>query len=356
MNLGIITNIASPYQVDLFQGISSLGPAVSVLFLSESEPNRDWPVLEDAAFDFRYLSPQIDTPAGYLNPRIATAMREASCDVWVLGGSYSYPSTWLARRFAMRQDVPWIFWGERPASLRISKFKHHYLKRFFRSASGIWGVSERASALYSELAPSGVPCHTIPYSVPAIPSRASRDAVDRAGSEVRLILVGQLIDRKNPAVAIKTVSLLNQAGVAATLEIVGSGPLDGSLRRLASATGGAVVFRGSLPRDQALARLAEADVMLFPTSNDGWGLVVMESLSVGTPVVGSHQSDALLEANARAPRIARCTDIDPESISAEVVQLVEEGNLRNSEASSLAKVVAAEFATPAVARRVLAAL
>lgn len=356
MKLGIVTNVSSPYQVDLFQYISSLGQPLSVLFLSESEPNRDWPVLEDAGFNYQYLSPSIDTPAGYLNPGIEAAMAEASCDVWVLGGSYTYPSTWLARRFAMRHGIPWIFWGERPAALPLPWTKHHYVKRFFRSVSGVWGISERASALYGKLAPPSVPCHTIPYSVPASQFPDQSDLDNRTGGKVRLNLVGQLIDRKNPAVAIEAISLLNRAGLGATLEIIGIGPLNDSLRRLASATSSDVVFRGSLPRSEVLARLAYADIMLFPTSNDGWGLVVMESLSVGTPVVGSHHSDALLEANAKNPHVARCTNLDPESIAAEVRQLVEGRDFRSPEMAQSARDVAAEFTTSSVARKLLAAL
>jgi glycosyltransferase involved in cell wall biosynthesis len=43
---------------------------------------------------------------------------------------------------------------------------------------------------------------------------------------------------------------------------------------------------GFVPRDELYRRLARAHCLLVPSVREGWGLVVIEANSVGTPAVG----------------------------------------------------------------------
>jgi hypothetical protein len=52
---------------------------------------------------------------------------------------------------------------------------------------------------------------------------------------------------------------------------------------------------GHLPYDALPAVYAAADLLVFPTLADEWGLVVNEAMSAGVPVLGSVYSQAVLE-------------------------------------------------------------
>jgi glycosyltransferase involved in cell wall biosynthesis len=60
---------------------------------------------------------------------------------------------------------------------------------------------------------------------------------------------------------------------------------------LASAPTG-VEFRGSVTQAQLFAALAQADVLVFPTLSDGFGMVVSEALAHGVPVIVSDRAGA----------------------------------------------------------------
>jgi glycosyltransferase involved in cell wall biosynthesis len=68
----------------------------------------------------------------------------------------------------------------------------------------------------------------------------------------------------------------------AVMWVIGSGPMEDELRR--SAPEG-VVFLGKVSPERKLERLARAHVLIATSVREGWGLVVSEAASVGTPSV-----------------------------------------------------------------------
>jgi len=74
------------------------------------------------------------------------------------------------------------------------------------------------------------------------------------------------------------------------LRLIFAGPGDpGVLRQLALRLGVAdhCEFRGELPRPEAIRLLHRADVALFPSQAEAFGLVTLESMACGTPLIAS---------------------------------------------------------------------
>nr|WP_324289703.1 glycosyltransferase family 4 protein [Streptomyces tirandamycinicus] len=73
----------------------------------------------------------------------------------------------------------------------------------------------------------------------------------------------------------------------ARLEVLGDGPLRNELERLAGRLGvsGSVCFRGRLPWPQTLGAYDEADVLLFTSLRDSFGVQNLEAWARGVPVV-----------------------------------------------------------------------
>lgn len=83
----------------------------------------------------------------------------------------------------------------------------------------------------------------------------------------KLIYLGHLVERQGVATAIRSLSLLLGSFPKATLEVIGSGPLDGELRALATGLGldTKVVFRGFVEDHAEVERLlAGATIGLAP--------------------------------------------------------------------------------------------
>lgn len=97
-----------------------------------------------------------------------------------------------------------------------------------------------------------------------------------------LVFVGRLSANKRPDHAISAFSLFRERHPDAQLWVIGSGPEEVSLRRRQV---GGVTFLGRLPEEEKLERLARAHALVVTSVREGWGLVVTEAASVGTPTV-----------------------------------------------------------------------
>ncbi len=96
-----------------------------------------------------------------------------------------------------------------------------------------------------------------------------------------LLTVAALVPYKRVEVAIEVAKRLGR-----TIEIVGTGPQKGSLRRLA---GDNVRFLGWLSRSELRDAYRRAAALLVPNIED-FGMVTVEALACGTPVIGLESS------------------------------------------------------------------
>jgi glycosyltransferase involved in cell wall biosynthesis len=166
----------------------------------------------------------------------------------------------------------------------------------------------------------------------------------------RLACIGRLEPRKGAACAIDA---LRELPPQATLTFDGPGEPD-YLQELRSMADGRVFFRRSATEDVPEA-YAAADAVLFPvTWEEPWGLVPLEAMATGRPVIATatggaaeylvHEENALVV----APH-------DPAAIAAAVRRLADDEPLRaRLRAGGLA--TAARFSQPRFEARVVAAL
>ena len=108
---------------------------------------------------------------------------------------------------------------------------------------------------------------------------------------LRILWSGLLIHRKALHLLIRALARLPE-DVPYELRILGEGPLRARWERLARRTGVAshVVWLGRLPHGEALRQYAWADVFVFSSLRDTTGMVVVEALGAGLPVIAlDHQ-------------------------------------------------------------------
>jgi glycosyltransferase involved in cell wall biosynthesis len=124
---------------------------------------------------------------------------------------------------------------------------------------------------------------------PQIDRAAARRSLGLQASERTVAFVGNLIPRKDAGSLIRAVALLSREGAPVTALIVGAGPEDGGLRALAASEGVAaqVRFEGGRLQSELGTYYAAADALVFPSLMESFGLVAVEAMLYGTPVVGT---------------------------------------------------------------------
>lgn len=171
------------------------------------------------------------------------------CDDWMLYGPKV--DQWLAmtRRAPRLEDAAlWLFISETTRARALERFP---LRR-------------------TGLAPAGVDARTFPAA-------AERDW------DWRLLYVGRIDPRKGIDTAVDALASLP----GATLDVVGSGDREHH-EALRARAGERVRFRALVPREELGEVYAEADAVLFPVNwVEPWGLVPLEAMAVGRPVVAT---------------------------------------------------------------------
>lgn len=115
----------------------------------------------------------------------------------------------------------------------------------------------------------------------------ARAALGRAGSEPWVLVVGHLIERKDPLLALR--SFVEGAPEQARLFYVGRGPLEGELRAEVERRGVAdrVELLGERPPEELATWYAASDALLLTSSREGRPNVVLEALAASLPVVAT---------------------------------------------------------------------
>ncbi len=159
-----------------------------------------------------------------------------------------------------------------------------------RLSSGVVAVSESSARLFD--GKRGARVRVIYNGVEQSPE-TDRDQ-DRArrikDGAIRLAVVGTLTPVKRTLDAIKAVEILRESFPAVHLAVVGGGiaAYERSVKRYVASHGleGNVDLLGQ--REDVLRILSESDLLLMPAWPEAFGLVTVEALSVGTPVVGAN--------------------------------------------------------------------
>jgi glycosyltransferase involved in cell wall biosynthesis len=180
-------------------------------------------------------------------------------------------------RYTEAYGLPWL---RGPVS--------HYIARFHKRSARVFTPSEPAREDLRALGVADVEVWGRGVDINAFsPARRSRPlrAAYGVDNSVVFLHVGRLAAEKGVERIVRAFERAKQllpAG-AVRLIIAGAGPEEAALRRL---TGPEVLFLGVLDRERALPRLyASADAFLFSSLTETLGLVVLEAMASGLPVI-----------------------------------------------------------------------
>ena len=120
-----------------------------------------------------------------------------------------------------------------------------------------------------------------------IPREEAREGLGREAAGPLLLAVGGLTERKNPLTLVRALALLREGGLPARLAFVGDGPLAGPLRAEVAAHGleAVVTLTGALSSEAVAHWMAACDVLALVSRPEPFGVVALEALATGRPVV-----------------------------------------------------------------------
>jgi glycosyltransferase involved in cell wall biosynthesis len=226
------------------------------------------------------------------------------------GFDLAHHATWVQYRapsFMGRLSIPFIFgpvgggeatpwrlrsaiglrqWGVdllRDAWSLLARFDP-MVRRTYREAARIPVTSAETLNRLPRWARAKAPLQlAIAYEAPA---GLQQRTVQNAGG-MKFLFVGRFLGLKGMALGLAAFAIAARHHPDATLTMVGKGPVGPAWRKLAHKLGIAdrVRWIDWLPHEDVEALYASHDVLLFPSLHDSGGLVLLEAMSRGLPVV-----------------------------------------------------------------------
>ncbi|MGD0343889.1 MAG: glycosyltransferase family 4 protein [Acidimicrobiales bacterium] len=199
-------------------------------------------------------------------------------------------------------------------------------RRAMRLPDEILAISEGTADRLRSLLGDRVPIRVIQ---PAINLGVIADTAPTDPDEAaELLFVGRLLEHKGVHLLIASLARL-QGGRPLRLLVVGAGPERDNLERQAQAAGiGALVrFRSDVtdPRE-IYALMKAAEVFVYPSVREGFGIALLEALACGTAVVTtSHPDNCGRQLVARSDR-GYLAEPTVESITAAIRQALSDGS------------------------------
>jgi glycosyltransferase involved in cell wall biosynthesis len=291
-----------------------------------------------------------------LPPAIARVYRQTRFDLLrVHSLRYTGPAALLARRL-YHLDVPIV---SHHHHLDPSPLNPFIERRVLEASERIVTVSEFSKRqLTSAL---GIPherIEAVPNGVDekfvSAPASVELKARYGLGTGPVVLFLGGLKARKNLSFLLDVWREIANVRPDATLVIAGDGPLGGALRRQAASLGlgRRVVFTGRVPEVDKVAHYSLADLFLFPSTLEGFGLAVGEAMSCGLPVVASDEG-GLPELVAHGEGGFVCRSGDLTAFVEAMLQLLDQPELRRRFGAFNRERVDRHFRWPRAARRVL---
>jgi glycosyltransferase involved in cell wall biosynthesis len=125
---------------------------------------------------------------------------------------------------------------------------------------------------------------------PADDRAALRGILGWAEDEIVVFTARRLVPRMGVGQLVRGFGLAAGQCEGLRLVVAGDGPLRGRLEALARRAGGTIDFAGFVPDDDLVRYFQAADLFVLPSVDlEAFGLVTVEALACGTPVLGTQR-------------------------------------------------------------------
>lgn len=288
----LIVRLPLPYQQALCQTLSDAYSGAFVAWFAERK-DKEFPFRStvECPFAHHYLS-----DAGYW--KLFKALKADPEAVLILGG-WSSPMTNKTLLVTTLLRIPVFVWADHPHPRKRSwvaaRSRELYLRFFARLVASFLACGSPTVEHLASLGINRSKITNFPYWVEmppdwSVPKRCLDE--ESARRPLRLLAIGRLVPVKQFEVAIEAVALANRRAGRhlAELVIVGDGPERLTLEALAQSRGceESISFSGWLETEEVYKELRKADAFTITSQFEPYGVVVLEAMAAGRPVLASH--------------------------------------------------------------------
>lgn len=186
---------------------------------------------------------------------------------------------WRAARKLMSEEIEnRPEWASTMAGFSDSDFKTNCKDEELKLADHVFVASSFTAKTLDEYPGKINSLHVIPYGFPSVAAPKKYDGVKNR--KLKLLFVGGLSQRKGIADIFDAVESLQDY-----VELTVIGKLPNLDVPVLSKALNKHKYIPSLPHSEVLKHMYDTDVLLFPSLFEGFGLVITEAMSQGTPVI-----------------------------------------------------------------------
>jgi glycosyltransferase involved in cell wall biosynthesis len=189
-----------------------------------------------------------------------------------------------ARRLLAGEKERWPEWASTMTGLNDSEEKLSIKDEELSLASRIFVASTFVANTLKEYPGALPPVDIIPYGFPLVGARREYP-IRKEGQKIKLLFVGKLSQQKGIADLFAAVNALSNWVELTLVGHKGSNDCPALDAELAKHR-----WYPTLPHESVLQIMRAHDVLLFPSLFDGFGLVMTEAMSQGTPVITTDRS------------------------------------------------------------------
>lgn len=319
--IGFITNIPSPYRIPLFKELSNNESYdFHFIFFNTTETGRDWKVNlpKDVSYEILHSKPVTllsgkswDDKFIYIDLSIRRALTNGKFDV-IINDGWSALANYYACIYSKLRKIPFILWaGSIKSDLPT---RYWYLKLIGKNLSKLIIMGADAYVAYGTLSKQLLiergaemdrifiaynTVDTLFFSEEVSRLRAEKASLKKElglGNEKVILYVGRLVALKGLFHLLQAFREVKKEMRDSTLHIVGSGELEEELRKFVGDNNiQDVFFYGFIQKEDLPKTYAVADLFIFPTLGDIWGLVLNEAMSAGLPIITTSAAGASVD-------------------------------------------------------------
>ena len=225
---------------------------------------------------------------------IGEVARRSEADIVIVNTSYVSLNTYMLTRILRRRNIPFVLWAERVSRLSnpvVKCLRKSFIRWILKRAAGFVGSTQATVRFYRNALGYRGPATWVPYHRDLDPF-LKLPLTTEVPDKVTFLFLGGLVRGKGIDTVLHAISRVERP---AELLIAGEGPEREQLQKIAAQCHShhTIRFIGALAYEEVCEVTREADVLLFPSRHDGFGMVTMEALAAGLPVIAS---DAVMSA------------------------------------------------------------
>ncbi len=311
----LLHNIITPYRVHQFNEMNKYytasNIAFKVIFLSESDKNRHWnnfdiqfsfDVLENAAIRFG----KKDLYTFFINKNIYGLLEKENPDKIICFG-WDHLAAYSSFYWTRKHNKEFILWSGSTAyekSWRRHLFNPivKYLVRHADKCIGD-GTRHRDYLILLGAKPKNVEIFYVQVDIDYFINKSDEFSADDKkqfkkglgiNTQKTILFNGQLIERKGIFELLQGFRMYQEKHNDITLLILGRGMEKEKMQKIiANQNIQNIVFADFVPYEEVYKFYTISDMLILPSREEAWGLVINEAMACGLPVISTYETGAV---------------------------------------------------------------